>query len=187
MIGVFTAAGECFRQIRGTSIGNQISPALSLITVAYREHLWLQGFQPLAERLLTTQFLRRYVDNRILIYDASVQSSECLCTLLMPSFYKEPVVLEPVGTSLVLGCDVDVALRTVRYSIPCTDWQFVHPSSAGTPQQKLASFRSRSLIISRQVWPPELRPDAMRQLIVQYRSRGFAVDEKSLICVDGFS
>ena len=64
---IFSQLQQTFQQIRGSAIGNQISPVLANITVSLTEQDWLeqtevqQYLQRHADRILIT----RYVDNRL--------------------------------------------------------------------------------------------------------------------------
>ena len=69
--GVFKAAGRIWRQVRGTSIGNQLSPVLSSLPVLLRERQWRQSWEAqaknseLGRQAFQDTLLTRYVDNRL--------------------------------------------------------------------------------------------------------------------------
>ena len=89
--GRFTAVGNAYRQIRGTCMGNQISPILSEIAVAAVEVAW--------SRALSSQFVGhrifhrwRYVDNRVLLMSQSSKAHSAVQTFLHSDVYGPPVL-----------------------------------------------------------------------------------------------
>ena len=78
--GVFTTLGLMFRQHRGTCIGNQISPVLGSLPVieiqreSYWQYEWRQFLNSVNyfDATLSELFIRRYVDNRLLLVDSSL-------------------------------------------------------------------------------------------------------------------
>ena len=90
--GVFTTLGPMFRQHRGTCIGNQISPVLSSLPVIQRESCWQREWTQFltSSRFFDTQhtelFICRYVDNRLLLADASILEHQCLKTSVICPF-----------------------------------------------------------------------------------------------------
>ena len=49
--GCFTTLGKCYRQVQGTSIGNQVSPILSSLSIVAYERAWLHTHETLLSRL----------------------------------------------------------------------------------------------------------------------------------------
>ena len=95
----------CFRQIRGSPIGNQISPILSSIAVCAVELCWHQKCQTW---LRTRQiFSVRYVDNRFLMCEQTLIKSPAIRAFLNLWFYEAPVEVEPVDDCVLLGFDID--------------------------------------------------------------------------------
>ena len=63
----FTVMGRVFAQQRGAAIGNQISPVLASISVAFLEQAWCDQHESFL-KLVAHKFLcLRYVDNRIVL------------------------------------------------------------------------------------------------------------------------
>ena len=59
--------GRVFAQQRGAAIGNQISPVLASISVAFLEQAWYDQHESFL-KLVAHKFLcLRYVDNRIVL------------------------------------------------------------------------------------------------------------------------
>ena len=87
---LFTQMQQVFQQVRGSAIGNQISPVLADIAVSYaEEQWWIQNahlIQPFRDRF----FICRYVDNRLVVY------SDCIAHC---SWMKELCQLQVLSTS----------------------------------------------------------------------------------------
>ena len=115
ILNIFRVVGRSFRQLRGTSIGNQISPVLSAIAVAFEEYMWATTYSNFLESNRTTMFLMRYVDNRFLIFSDHLLKNKAMKLPCHPSFYRDPVTLEDVGDLRILGCLVDPEKRHVSY------------------------------------------------------------------------
>ena len=98
--GVFTTLGLMFRQHRGTCIGNQISPVLGSLPVTQRESCWQREWTQFltSSRFFDTQhtelFICRYVDNRLLLADASILEHQCLQDFCNLSFYGGTISLK---------------------------------------------------------------------------------------------
>ena len=131
--GVFTTLGLMFRQHRGTCIGNQISPVLSSLPVIPRESCWQREWTQFlaSSRFFDTQhtelFICRYVDNRLLLADASILEHQCLQDFCNLSFYGGTIQLEEVTNHQFLGFRLDVANRTVTYTQPDKVWCIRNP------------------------------------------------------------
>ena len=121
--GRFTAVGNTYRQIRGTCMGNQISPILSEIAVAAVEVAW--------SRACFSQFVGhrifhcwRYVDNRVLLMSQSSKAHSAVQSFLHSDFYGPPVQLELVEDNRFLGFDVVPESRQIKYILPKNDGKF---------------------------------------------------------------
>ena len=131
--GVFTTLGLMFRQHRGTCVGNQISPVLSSLPVIQRESCWQREWTQFltSSRFFDTQhtelFICRYVDNRLLLADASILEHQCLQDFCNLSFYGGTIQLEEVTNHQFLGFRLDVANRTVTYMQPDKVWCIRNP------------------------------------------------------------
>ena len=131
--GAFTTLGLMFRQHRGTCVGNQISPVLSSLPVIQRESCWQREWTQFltSSRFFDTQhaelFICRYVDNRLLLADASILEHQCLQDFCNLSFYGGTIQLEEVTNHHFLGFRLDVANRTVTYMQPDKVWCIRNP------------------------------------------------------------
>ena len=65
--GVFTVMHKVFRQTRGATIGNQISPMLAGLTVSIEEEIYVSHLQSFFDANKPLFFCTRYVDNRLVI------------------------------------------------------------------------------------------------------------------------
>ena len=128
----FTSLGRCFKQKRGSPIGNQISPALCDLTVSVEEAMWLKAFQVLKESSRAMCWFGRYVDNRFLIFPRAYLHADAFQVLVSPTFYRHPVVLEACDPGELLGCLVDMDTCTVEFRIPKEAWQYRAAKSAGS-------------------------------------------------------
>ena len=173
-INFFQVMGVCYRQIRGSSIGNQISPVLCAIAVAFEEHIWTNMFHTFLQSHQMHLFLMRYVDNRFFIYPKELKSHPAMTMICDEMFYKDPVILEPVGDLHILGFLVDPEARTVTYIIPPENWQHRTAKSAGTQSLNLGGYRSRAVIIKRQTFPKHLAHQYIVQLKEEYKKRGYS-------------
>ena len=99
-------------------------------------------------------------------------------TLRSMNFYGVPVILEAVGDNTVLGCVIDVNTREVHTNLPREDWQFIHPGSAGTNEQKSASYRSRRHLILLQSFPECVKSHQLQVLHHIYTARKFQIGER---------
>ena len=85
-----------FQQVRGSAIGNQISPVLANITVSHVEHQWRTQpqIQLLLQQFSDRIYITRYVDNRLVLIDKSQQHHAGIRHFLTDTFYEPPVLLE---------------------------------------------------------------------------------------------
>ena len=178
LTGVFVANHQCYRQIRGTCIGNQISPVLSSLPVILRERVWQRSFQlQIAQQGILPNhiFICRYVDNRLMLCDASCSQLGTVREFLHSGFYGSSIELEAVTDHSFLGFTISMEQRTVQYNQPIMPWQIRHFCSAGSMRVRVAGFHSRKALIQKYAWPPSDRRrqvDLLRQL---YRLKGFVL------------
>ena len=150
---IFSQLQQTFQQIRGSAIGNQISPVLANITVSLTEQDWLdqpevqQYLQRHADRILIT----RYVDNRLVLIDQSQQHHP----FLQDTFYQDPVILEDEPDNSFLGCTIDLHKHTLSYNQPGNTWQFQSFGSAASTQHKLSAAYCRICLAARHSHPYE--------------------------------
>ena len=177
--GVFVANHKCFQQVRGTCIGNQISPVLSSLPVILRERIWMQSLScQLADHGLRTShlFLCRYVDNRLVLADRSTSDIRAMQEFLHPGFYGASIELEKVDDHGFLGFTLCMRDRSVTYRQPVNPWQIRHFCSAGSLRIRTAGFHSRKALIQKYTWPPEARKQQVQFLQQLYVARGFTFD-----------
>ena len=173
--GIFVALNKCFKQIRGTSIGNQISPILSAIAIAGNELAWKTNFKTWRQSFEHLCFFTRYVDNRFCIVPDRLINDEAMKWFCKEDFYGPPVLLERVPDDLdLLGFEVDLKLLRVSYKIPKHTWQFRSPKSAGSTRVLLSGLRARASLIQQQTWPKSQIPKALRALCQVYFALGFS-------------
>ena len=99
--GCFVANFKCHQQIRGTCRGNQISPALSSIPVILRETVWRRSLESQLEQsavLLSNLFMRRYMDNRLLVCSQDLACLRSLQEFLHLGFTEPPLSLKKLMT-----------------------------------------------------------------------------------------
>ena len=156
--GRSTAVGNTYRQIRGTCMGNQISPILSEIAVAAVEVAWSRAWssQFVGHRIFHCW---RYVDNRVLLMSQSSKAHSAVQSFLHSVFYRPPVQLELVEDNRFLGFDVVPESRQIKYILPEERWQIRNPSSSCSLNLLMSGLHSRlALIINHQVYFPLLWP-----------------------------
>ena len=175
--GIFTALGCCWRQARGTSIGNQISPVLSSIAVSFIEKIWQQIYRDWWKQEQMNWFHTRYVDNRFCLVPLYITDQAPFRTFASADFYIKPVEIEPVGDNKILGFIVDPKSRTITYDMPSEQWQFRSPKSAGSLRLNLSGFRSRRVLISRQTFPKQNVSHMLQSLTNIYLQQGFTLAE----------
>jgi hypothetical protein len=89
---VFTAQNRCYSQTYGTSIGNQISPILSSIAVAWVEGTWLQIYKTWWTENKSSMLFTHYVDNRFVLAPTEQITTPAFSVFSHPEFYIKPVV-----------------------------------------------------------------------------------------------
>ena len=167
---VFTCIGQFWQQIRGTAIGNQISPILSLIVVSHKEYQWHSVFTNYSQP--SQQFyIMRYVDNRIMLLPSNYKAATAFKIVTDHDFYQDPVTLEPTGDNKMLGCILNIRNKTISVLLPTEDWQFLHKDCATPIQQTTAVYQCRVSLIKRQAFPEDLRKQQLRDLATIYQHR----------------
>ena len=173
--GMFTILGKSFRQIRGTCIGNQISPVISQIAVAVKEHFWIQSFDFFWQSHKHFICAIRYVDNRLLLIPSSLGSNPAIKELVKLDFYEPPVQLEEVGNDEFLGFHLSANERTAKLIMPTEKWQYRCPQSAGSNAIMMSGYKSRLVRVQRYTFPPEIVPQQIQILKDLYSKHGFNV------------
>ena len=172
---IFTHMQQTFQQVRGSAIGNQISPTLANITVSHVEHQWIS--QPHTQSLLQRHsdgiYIIRYVDNRLVIVDYQQQHHAAMQQFLTDTFYQSPVLLEPEPDNTFLGCDINPDQQTISYIQPANTWQFQLYTSAASKQHKLSAAYSRICLAARHSYPHHQAKRDIESLIQTYISIGY--------------
>ena len=120
--GCFAANHKCYQQIRGTCIRNQISPVLAGIPAILRETARRKSLRSQLEQsavLPSHLFMRRYVDNRLLVCS---QHAACLGSLqefLHLGFYGASIELEEIDDHGVLGFTLSTEIGQLRTNSQC--------------------------------------------------------------------
>ena len=116
----------------------------------------------------------RYVDNRFALYPKHLQHAKAMQLFSHKHFYQLPVELEDVGTTELLGFDVDANNRTIQYRQPDQAWKIRDVTSAGSWNLRLSGLRSRATLIARYSWPRSSRRVQISRLIECYVRKGFS-------------
>ena len=101
----------------------------SSLPVILRRHVWKQSLQaPLMQRGLQMHhlFMRRYVDNRLVLCDSQVSSGDAMREFLHTGFYGSSIELEEVTDHSFLGFQICMSNRTALYQQPTSPWQIQH-------------------------------------------------------------
>ena len=174
---IFQQMGRTFRQVRGSAIGNQVSPILADVAVSFCEQRWGKEHLPAIQASGLDFFATRYVDNRLVVYDHRLASRVELQLLLHDHFYQLPVELEQVSSGEFLGTAILVPQFQLTFQQPREDWQFRHSLSAGSTAQHFAAVRSRMCMIAGYTFPSDQTCQDMITLIQTYERRGFSAHE----------
>eukprot|EP00438_Fugacium_kawagutii_P026451 Skav202762 [mRNA] locus=scaffold326:142749:169873:+ [translate_table: standard] len=167
---IFTQMGQCFQQVRGSAIGNQISPVLANITVSHTEHHWQRTH---SSTLPPTFFTCRYVDNRLTLIHDTDTCNHLVREFLEPTFYQEPVLLEDEPDNSFLGCVINPNTRTLTYTHPTDRWQFHSWASATAPQHKLSAAFARIHLAAHHTFPPSQAQADVNTLLLTYEDLGY--------------
>jgi len=172
---IFTHMNHTFQQVRGSAIGNQISPVLANITVSHVEHQWRTQpqIQLLLQQFSDRIYITRYVDNRLVLIDKSQQHHAGIRHFLADTFYEPPVLLEQEPDLSFLGCTIDPDRQTLSYIQPTNTWQFQPFASAASKQHKLSAAFSRICLAARHSYPRKQAKDDVESLIRRYVSLGY--------------
>ena len=175
---VFTVMGKTFRQQRGATMGNQISPMLANLTVSLVEQKFVEENALQLQRTAPHFYCVRYVDNRLLTVDHS-----CLKNLCSDMFYGSPVELETVPATDAeqefLGFDVQVLRASISVLLRDEPWKVRICNSAGVRAQKLAAYFSKRYNILRYTWPPEARAQQLLSLQTIFEHAGYSRQDLS--------
>ena len=169
----FMVLRRCFKQCRGSPIGNQISPALCDLAVSVEEAMWTKSCKIMEDSRRALCWFGRYVDNRFLIFPREYLGDESFQALVSPRFYREPVVLESCDEGDLLGCSVDIVAGIIEFKLPQEASQYRPLNSAGSRRLNLGSFRSRKSLIMRQAFPKKVVRKQLRELEQRYLAMGF--------------
>ena len=173
---VFSVMGKVFRQQRGATIGNQISPMLANLIVSLLEQRFMEQYSSVFQHL-GPFYCARYVDNRLLVCDADRAHCDVLQQLFSDNFYESPVELEQVTSADAdqefLGLDFIAHRTRLHLQLRDEPWKIRLPDSAGPLHQKLAAFTAKKHSILRHVWPPGDRVDQLKLLTAMFCKAGF--------------
>ena len=177
-LGIFQTAGRVYRQIRGTCIGNQISPVLSSLPVILKERTWLkswhtQGFFQKFLQETRQVLLFRYADNRLILASHEAMSHPVMKEFLQPSFYGGSIELESVQDHKWLGFQICAHDRSAMFVLPDKPWMIKHPQSAGSWRLMLSSYNSRKALIRKYAWPPAAKASQLHALRQLYIDKGY--------------
>ena len=172
-MGIFTAFQQCWKQVRGTSMGNQLSPVLCDIAVTCTEQMWRATHKIWLDNHRTSQFLFRYVDNRLGVFPKQQLYSATMKQFCSTVFYGAPVILETVADNIILGCAIDVSNRSCTYVVPDQPFQFRSIRSAGSQRLNLSGLRSRAALAAKLSHPQAAKRAALQKLFDTYVQLGF--------------
>ena len=168
---IFQQMGRTFRQVRGSAIGNQVSPILADVAVSFCEQRWSEEHLPAIQASGLDFFATRYVDKRLVVYDHRLASRVELQLLLHDHFY------QLVSSGEFLGTAILVPQFQLAFQQPREDWQFRHYLSAGSTAQHFAAVRSRMCMIARYTFPSDQTCQDMITLVQTYERRGVSAHE----------
>jgi hypothetical protein len=155
-------------------MGNQLSPILCDIAVTCTEQVWQKTYSVWLQNHHMTQFFYRYVDNRMAIFPKAHLIHQCMQQFCSHQFYQAPVMLEDVGSSVLLGCSIDIQNRTCEYVVPNAEWQFRSIRSAGSERLNLSGLRSRAALAARLSHPRSAKHEALSNLLDAYVQQGYS-------------
>ena len=173
--GCFTTLGKCYRQVQGTSMGNQVSPILSSLSIVAFERAWLHIHSTLLSKLSSKVLVLRYVDNRAIFIHEDLLQCSGLRELVSLDFYPKPIQLEDEEHNEFLGFRINPQCREVTYPMKTEKWRYRLPCSAGSHQLNLSGYRSRRQLIGKFVFPWTTKCQQMQELKELYRWLGFDV------------
>ena len=172
-LGVVAVQGKCYKQILGSTIGNQISPTICSIPILFREAEWKFKYDQWYNSHQRDLWYERYVDNRFAILPSSIINDPALQEFTDQWFYRAPIQLETVPDTHFLGTNVNVQDRTVSPILPTESWQIQPSASADTNSRLLASFQTRLHLITTCTFPKSACTKFSLQLIQLYENQGY--------------
>ena len=170
---LFTQMQQVFQQVRGSAIGNQISPVLADIAVSYVEQQWWIQNEHLIRPFRDHFFICRYVDNRLVVFSEAIAHCSWMKELCQLEFYQHPVELEEVESGEFLGTVLHPAERRLAFIIPNKQFQFKPSNSAGSDSHKMAAVNSRICLASRCSFPQSQRDQDVHEIGRQYINRDY--------------
>ena len=174
---VFTVMHKVFRQTRGATIGNQISPMLAGLTVSIEEEIYVRHLQSFFDAYKPLFFCTRYVDNRLVIVSDRILRDHRLQHFLHNNFYQHPVELEHVTSSDAieefLGFDLQLKHHRLQLLLRPDLWKIREPNSAGPERHRTAAFQCAKIHIERHVWPPHIRAEQLLRLRQNFAEAGY--------------
>ena len=174
---VFTVMHKVFRQTRGATIGNQISPMLAGLTVSIEEEIYVRHLQSFFDAYKPLFFCTRYVDNRLVIVSDRILRDYRLQHFLHNNFYQHPVELEHVTSSDAieefLGIDLQLNHHRLQLLLRPDLWKIREPNSAGPERHRTAAFQCAKIHIERHVWPPHIRAQQLLRLRQNFAEAGY--------------
>ena len=174
---IFCALGAVWKQIRGTGIGNQVSPVISEVAIAHIERTWSRVYNNWRHQPVYPTLRVRYVDNRFMVCHVSDFHRPVFETFRHEWFYGWPVQLEVVPSLEFLGFVVDPGERTITYRVPSNLHEVRDPQSAGSLRLRMSGLKSRAALITRYAWPPEARDQQLSDLVRVYVQKGFSYED----------
>ena len=180
---VFTVMGRTFRQQRGATIGNQISPMLADLTVSLVEQKFAEQNARQLKQVADHFFCVRYVDNRLLIVDQRWMRLRCVQEFCSDLFYGSPVELESVSATDAeqefLGFDVQVLRASISVLQRDEPSKGRIHNSAGVRAQKLAADFSKRYSILHYTWPPDAKAAQLLSLRNMFVQAGYSATDLS--------
>ena len=139
--GCFTTLGKYYRQVQGTSMGNQVSPILSSLSIVAFERAWLHTHSTLLSKLASKVLVLRYLDNRAIFIHEDLLQCSGLRELVSLDFHPKPIQLEDEAHNEFLGFRINPLCREVPYMMKTEKWRYPLPCSAGSHQLNLSGYR----------------------------------------------
>ena len=173
--GRFTTLGKSHRQVQGTSMGNQVRPVLSSLSIVAFERAWFHTHSTLLSKLSSKVLVPRYVDNRAIFIHEDLMQCAGLRELVSLDFYPKPIQLEDGEHNEFLGFRINPLRREVSYMMKTEKWRYRLPCSAGSHQLNLSGYRSRRQLISKFVFPWSTKCQQIQDLKELYSWLGFDV------------
>ena len=167
---------QTFQQVRGSAIGNQISPALANITVSYVEQQW--PTQPNTQLLLHNDAPTASTPLDTLTAGWSFLTTNSNTTLPCNNSLQIHVTNHRyfLSQNLTLRFLVVLSILKTRhfstFNQPTT-WQFQPYTSAASKQHKLSAAYSRMYLAARHSFPKQQARQDVESVIQKYVSLGW--------------